>query len=50
MKTIANITIINSQNVKSEHMLVVVIIAVFKEENSVSPPGRVPQMSTTLDC
>ena len=36
MKTIANIIIINSQNVKSEHLLAVVIASVFKEENSVS--------------
>ena len=36
MKTIANITIINSQNVKSEHLLAVIITSIFKEENSVS--------------
>ena len=36
MKTIANITIINSQNVKSEHLLAVIITSVFKEESSVS--------------
>ena len=36
MKTIANIIIINSQNVKSEHLLAVFITSVFKEENSVS--------------
>ena len=37
MKTIANIIIIiNSQNVKSEHLLTVIITSVFKEENSVS--------------
>ena len=36
MKTIANIIIINSQNVKSEHLLAVIITSVFKEENSVS--------------
>ena len=36
MKTIANIIIINSQNVKSEHLLAVIITSVFKEERSVS--------------
>ena len=36
MKTIANIIIINSQNVKSEHLLAVIITSVIKEENSVS--------------
>ena len=36
MKTKANIIIINSQNVKSEHLLAVIITSVFKEENSVS--------------
>ena len=36
MKTIANIIIINSQNVESEHLLAVITISVFKEENSVS--------------
>ena len=36
MKTIANIIIINSQNVKSKHLLVVIITSVFKEESSVS--------------
>ena len=36
MKTIANIIIINSQNVKSEHLSAVIIISVFKEESSVS--------------
>ena len=36
MKTIANTIIINSQNVKSEHLLAVIIISVFKEESSVS--------------
>ena len=33
MKTIATI---NSQNVKSEHLLAVIITSVFKEESSVS--------------
>ena len=33
MKTIANIIVINSQNVKSEHLLAVIITSVFKEEN-----------------
>ena len=36
MKTIANIIIINSQNVKSEHLLAVVVTSVFKEESFVS--------------
>ena len=36
MKTIANIIIINSQNVKSEHLLAVVIASVFKEESPFS--------------
>ena len=36
MKTIANIIIINSQYVKSEHLLAGIIISVFKEESSVS--------------
>ena len=35
MKTIANIIIINSQYVKSEHLLAVIITSVFKEESSV---------------
>ena len=34
MKTIANIIISNSQNVKSEHLLVVIITSVSKEESS----------------
>ena len=34
MKTIANIIIINSQNVKSEHPLAAIITPVFKEESS----------------
>ena len=36
MKTIANIIIINSQNVESEHLLAVIITSVFKQESSVS--------------
>ena len=36
MKTIANIIIISSQNVKSEHLLAVIIASDFKEESSVS--------------
>ena len=36
MKTIANTIIINSQNVKSQHLLAVIITSVFKEESSVS--------------
>ena len=35
MKTIANVIIINSQNVKLEHLLAVTIISVFKKESSV---------------
>ena len=33
MKTIASIIIFNSQNVKSEHLLAVIIISVLKEES-----------------
>ena len=38
MKTIANIMIINSQNVKPEHLVIIAVIitSVFKEENFVS--------------
>ena len=36
MKTIAIRIIINSQNVKSEHLLAAIIKSVFKEESSVS--------------
>ena len=36
MKTIANIIITNSQNVKSEHMLAVIITLVLKAESSVT--------------
>ena len=36
MKTIANIIIINTQNVKSEHLSAVIITSAFKEESSVS--------------
>ena len=36
MKTIANVIIINSQNVKSEHLSTVIITSVFKEESFVS--------------
>ena len=36
MKTIANIIIINSHIVKSEHLLAVIITSVFEKENSVS--------------
>ena len=36
MKTVANLIIINNQNVQLEHLLVVVIISLFKEESSVS--------------
>ena len=34
MKTIANIIIINSQNVESEHLLAVITTSIFKEESS----------------
>ena len=33
MKTIANIIIMNSQTVKSEHLLAVIITSVFNEES-----------------
>ena len=36
MKTIANMIIYNSQNVKSEHLSAVIITSIFKEVNSVS--------------
>ena len=36
MKTIANIIIINSKNVKLEHLLTVIITPVFREEGFVS--------------
>ena len=36
MKTIANIIIINSQNIKSEHLSAVIITSVFKEKSSIS--------------
>ena len=36
MKIIATIIINNSQDVKSEHLLTVIITSVFKEESSVS--------------
>ena len=36
MKTVANLIIINNQNVESEHLLVVVVISLFKEKSSVS--------------
>ena len=36
MKTIANIIIINSQNVKSKHLSAVIISSVFKEESPIS--------------
>ena len=36
MKTIANISIINSQNVELEHLFAVIITSVFKEESRVS--------------
>ena len=36
MKTVANIIIINSQNIELEHLLAVIITSVFKEESCVS--------------
>ena len=52
MKTITNIIIINSQNVKSEHLLAVIITsAVSKEENSISAwMSSTEVASPTLDC
>ena len=41
MKTIANIIIINGQNIESEHLLAVIITSVSKKK-ALSPPGRVP--------
>ena len=38
MKTIANIIIINSQNIESEHLLAVIITSVSKKK-ALSPPG-----------
>ena len=49
MKTIANIIIINSENVKYEN-LSAVIITKFLKKKSLSLPGRVPQKSPTLVC
>ena len=36
MKMIGNMIIVDSQNVKSEHLSAIIIISVFKEESSVS--------------
>ena len=36
MKTIANVIIMNSQNVKSEHMSAVILTSLFKEVSFVS--------------
>ena len=49
MKTITNIIIINSQNVKSEYLLAVIKTPVSKKK-ALSSSGRVPQKSPTLDC
>ena len=49
MKTITNIIIINSQNVESEYLLTVIKTPVSKKK-ALSPSGRVPQKSPTLDC
>ena len=48
MKTIANIIIINSQNVISEHLLAVIITSVFKEENSVSAWMSSTEITNTI--
>ena len=47
MKTIANIIIINSQNVESEHLSAVIIISVFKEESSVSAGMSFTEVANT---
>ena len=47
MKTIANIIIIDSQNVKSEHLLAVVITLLFNEESSVSPRTSSTEVANT---
>ena len=47
MKTVANLIIINNQNVESEHLLVVVIISLFKEESSVSAWTSSTQVTNT---
>ena len=49
MKTITNIIIINSQNVETEYLLAVIKTPVSKKK-ALSPSGRVPQKSPTLDC
>ena len=49
MKTITNITIINSQNVESEYLLSVIKTPVSKKK-ALSPSGQFPQKSPTLDC
>ena len=48
MKTIANIMIINSQNVKPEHLAI--SSHQFSKQKTLSLPGRVPEKSPTLDC
>ena len=47
MKIMANMIIINSQNVKLEHPLAVIIASVFKQESSVSTWTRSHQHWTT---
>ena len=47
MKTIANIIIINSQNVESENLLAVIITSVFKEESYVSAWTRSTEVANT---
>ena len=57
MKAIANIIIINSQNVELEHLVAVIITLVFKEESSVSAwrssteiaNTKLSKLSQTLD-
>ena len=48
MKTIANIIMINSQNVKSEHLLAVIITLVFKEESSISAWTSSTEVANTV--
>ena len=47
MKTIANIIIINSQNVKSEHLLAVIITLVFKEQTPVFARASSTEVANT---
>ena len=47
MKTVANLIIISDQNVESEHLLVVVIISLFKDESSVSARTSSTEVTNT---